>query len=290
MQGNIFRTLINRRIDNFIDTYAYDASSLFKRNDKLIHPGEYGEYKERCLKQLLKDCIGKAYSIGEGFIYNKNNEISTQCDVIIYNSGADGITSDGVANFYPVEEVLAIGEVKSTLTKNELLFALRKLADTKRLFSYLNDESKNLAKKQADQVLPISFLVCQNIRGFGTINEEYWNSVYENELDMFRHNVVFSVEDGCLAYKITVSDVNNTSSITSGSWAHPVVQGNKLREIAIGVDSSNKYYHFYVFIGMLRDSIEAIEKKDFPIIEYLGVRNDRFEEELFASSNRNKDK
>lgn len=286
MSDNIFRTLINRRIDSFINTYEQDADSLFKRDDRLIHPGEYGEYKEKCLKLLLKDCMKKDYSIGDGFIYNKNNEISTQCDVIIYNSGADGITSDGVASFYPVEEVLAVGEVKSTLTKSELRHALRKLSDTKYLFSYLENESKDLTKIKADQVLPITFLVCQRIEGFETIDGDYWNSVYENRLDLFRHNVVLSVEDGYLAYKITVGDVLNETSKTSGSWAHPVLNGKKLSEITFSIDQSNKYKHFYSFIGMLRNSVEAIEKNDFPIIEYLGIKNDEFEDELSIGSNK----
>ncbi len=49
---------------------------------------------------------------------------------------------------------------------------------------------------------------------------------------------------------------------------------------AISVMPSEKYYHIYVFLGMLRNSIEAIEKRSFPIIKYLGIRNDKFEDEL----------
>jgi len=165
MSDNVYRTLINRKIDQFIGTYVNDADSLFKRDDRLIHPGEYGEYRERCLRHLLADGLGKGYSIGEGFIYNKNGEISTQCDVIIYNSYADGITSDEIANFYPVEEVFAVGEVKSTLTKEELKAALRKISCTKRLFSYLMSESMNSTDKQMGQVLPMSFLVCKKNTG-----------------------------------------------------------------------------------------------------------------------------
>ncbi len=59
MSNNIFTTLINRRIDSFINTYELDADSLFKQDDKLIHPGEYGEYREKCLRLLLNDCIEK---------------------------------------------------------------------------------------------------------------------------------------------------------------------------------------------------------------------------------------
>lgn len=191
MAENIFRTLINREIDNFINTFENDAESLFKRDDKLIHPGEFGEYREKCLNMLLADCIGKEYSVGEGFIYNKDNEVNTQCDVIIYNSDADGITSDGVANFYPVEEVLAVGEVKSNLTKAELEVALRKLADTKKLFSYLENEAKDLVKKQADQVLPITFLVCKSINSFETLDEGYWDSVYKG-----KENHMFTINNG----------------------------------------------------------------------------------------------
>lgn len=68
MVENIFRTLINRKIDNFINTFDYDAESLFKRDDKLIHPGEFGEYREKCLSMLLADCIGKEYHLHQNYI------------------------------------------------------------------------------------------------------------------------------------------------------------------------------------------------------------------------------
>lgn len=281
MSNNIFKTLIDRKINDFIGTYGEDADSLFKNDDnELIHPGEYGMYREECLKQLLKNCIKKTFSLGDGFIYNKNSEISTQCDIIIYNSEVDGVTSNGVANFYPVEEVYAIGEVKSTMNKDQLRTALRKLAKTKQLFSYLRNESKDPARKIADQVLPITFLVCKKIQGFETINEDYWNSVYDGIDASFRHNLILSVDDGCLTYSLTVDKVRDGGSNTLGSWSHPVFDKKKLPEISIKVKPTNKYHHFYLFLGMLRDSIEDIEKRDFPIIEYLNIRNTKFETEL----------
>ncbi len=281
MSNNIFKTLIDRKINDFIGTYGEDADSLFKNDDnELIHPGEYGMYREECLKQLLKNCIKKTFLLGDGFIYNKNSEISTQCDIIIYNSEVDGVTSNGVANFYPVEEVYAIGEVKSTLNKDQLHTALRKLAKTKQLFSYLCNESKNLTQKNADQILPITFLVCKKIQGFETRNEEYWNYVYDDIDASFRHNLILSVDDGFLTYNISVNEILGNGSNTNGSWAHPVIKGKKLQGKTIKVNPTNKYYHFYLFLGMLRDSIEAIEKRDFPIIEYLNIRNTKFETEL----------
>lgn len=41
MSSQIYKTLLQRQIDNFIDTFGQDSNSLFKdMKGKLIHPGD----------------------------------------------------------------------------------------------------------------------------------------------------------------------------------------------------------------------------------------------------------
>ena len=46
MSNHIYKTLLQRQIDNFVDTYGQDSNILFKdKKGRLIHPGEYGMYR-----------------------------------------------------------------------------------------------------------------------------------------------------------------------------------------------------------------------------------------------------
>ena len=49
MPNKIFSTLLERQINQFIETYQKDSNIIFKDfNNTLIHPGEYGMYREQC--------------------------------------------------------------------------------------------------------------------------------------------------------------------------------------------------------------------------------------------------
>lgn len=89
MSSYIFKTLLHRQIDNFIDTYGQDSNGLFKdKEGRLIHSGEYGMYREECFKRLLQVILDKDYAVSDGFVINSDDKVSTQCDVLVhkYNS------------------------------------------------------------------------------------------------------------------------------------------------------------------------------------------------------------
>lgn len=116
--SHIFRTILERKIDVFVGTYSDDGNSLFKNKDtgKLIHPGEYGMYREQTFKELLRVITCKDMDISDGFIITSKDEISTQCDIVIYNHNAIPLIDNGIEKFYPIEEVNGIEEVKSDLS------------------------------------------------------------------------------------------------------------------------------------------------------------------------------
>lgn len=41
--------------------------------------------------------------VSDGFIITSKNSISTQCDIIIYNSNTVPLISDGIARMFPIE-------------------------------------------------------------------------------------------------------------------------------------------------------------------------------------------
>lgn len=137
MSNYYINTIINKEIIGFIDAYSNWAPALYKgRETNTLHPGEYGTYREILIRELLKNIIPGQFKVGEGFILNPNDEagdVSTQCDVIIYADSYTPFIDKGYENFFPVETVVSIGEVKSDLTFSTLTAALVKLAKNKKI-------------------------------------------------------------------------------------------------------------------------------------------------------------
>jgi len=61
-----------------------NTKNVFTAQDKIIHPAEYGKYREELLKKWLEIIIANRYGIGHGFVISPSGEVSTECDIIIY--------------------------------------------------------------------------------------------------------------------------------------------------------------------------------------------------------------
>lgn len=218
---NILEQLIDGRIKEFKKDFCDDSRALFydEKNKKLIHPGEFGSYRERITKQLLSYFLPSRYVLSDGFLVNSSGEVSTQCDIIVYDSEeTPKIQNEQMQCFYPIETTYAVGEVKSILSYSEFVKALRKLLTAKKMrknpgvrfptkpaerrleeFDSANFEHHNL----------VSFLVCQKLdfdisKLNGQINEIYHNL---NTIP-HRHNVILSIEDGLLSYSTRYSELS----------------------------------------------------------------------------------
>lgn len=80
------------------------------------HNPTIGILTEEILRTFLQDYIPKGVSVEQGFVLNKNGELSKQCDIIIYDS-------ELYSPFYrindivvvPAESVISIIEIKLLL-------------------------------------------------------------------------------------------------------------------------------------------------------------------------------
>ena len=78
MEYRNLQTLIDIKIANFINEYE-NTNQLFKNSDVkngLLHPGEYGIYKELLIDKLLSFALPKKFSYGTGFIINTNGKLN----------------------------------------------------------------------------------------------------------------------------------------------------------------------------------------------------------------------
>jgi hypothetical protein len=210
--NKFYQTLLHSKIEKFKYDFKFSKNifeDLTKKN-KLLHPAEYGIYKEKICDDIIKFVIPSKFKTGTGFIINSNDDISTQCDIIIYDYDNTPLIEDSSnTRFFPVETVVGIGEIKSSLAINDLIDALIKLANNKKIkqintiYCLNNTTKQNFESKNPHDTL-FSFLICDKIQSFNSeivlkkIDEAYELNNIEYE---YRHNVILSMEDGILSYQ-----------------------------------------------------------------------------------------
>lgn len=289
MSSQIYKTLLQRQIDNFIDTFGQDSNSLFKdMKGKLIHPGEYGMYREDCFKRLLQTILDKDYVVADGFIINAKDEVSTQCDVLVHRYNAKPLIDGSYAKFFPVEDICGIGEIKSNLSKKEFETALRKLAHNKML-----GNSRRVLKIKPEVYVgnfdPIpTFLVCNKLNF--NLEDIDFAEIYEGIPKAYWHNCILSLEDGIITYELEFAKLEDKSkhfnaargyNVRSGvcDWQYsqhilildniPEVYDCPVKSILSNI--KNPYQHIYTFLGSVELAIKQCMKYDHDFGEYLGI-------------------
>jgi hypothetical protein len=269
MPNRVFNELLKERIEIFRNAFSIVSKNIFfdENGKKLIHPGEYGTYREDIVKDFLKCLIPGHLDISNGFLINQNDEISKQCDIVVYDSQiTPNIQSVSRQRFFPVETVAAVGEVKSTLSETEFKSAINKLAKIKRLRENMGEvtvfrnrildgnSNKFNAQKPTDQIF--TFLVCKKL-DFKTQNiANDIKNFYEDELPYRnRHNLILSLDDGLILYSAS----NNDDSTDTRSFMYPSTGQKDLKNRFLK-PSDDELIHYklfatYVAIGIAHTTI-----------------------------------
>lgn len=283
--GNkIFKTIIERKIDIFANTFARDSKSIFKNDTKLIHPLEYGMYREKCFKELLELIVNKQAAVADGFIITALEDISTQCDIIIYQSNVIPLIDNNIAKFFPIEIVNGIGEIKSDLSKRDFKDALQKLARNKMLTEKRKGSVATSKGTFGEYDYLITFLVCNKL-SFDITSIDY-NEIYEQIPRAYWHNAILSLEDGLLTYNLNFKElpkpmkdnfIAKRGNIEAKPviWEYPVHIEN--REVyncspkLIKSDENNIYSHVIDFLTILKAGLDVQKQFNFDFVEYLDL-------------------
>lgn len=284
MGNKIFRTIIERKIDTFANTFASDSKSIFKNDTKLIHPLEYGMYREKCFKELLEFILNKHTAVADGFIITSTEEVSTQCDLIIYQSNVIPLIDNNIAKFFPIEIVNGIGEIKSDLSKKEFKEALQKLARNKMLTEKRKGSEISSKGTFGEYDYLNSFLVCNKFN-FDITSVDY-NEIYDQIPRAYWHNAILSLEDGLLTYKLNFKELPNPMKdnfiAKKGNieakpviWEYPVHIENKevynCSDNFIRADENKKYAHVIHFLTIIKTSLEFQKQFNFDFVNYLDL-------------------
>ncbi|HUC82266.1 MAG TPA: DUF6602 domain-containing protein [Flavisolibacter sp.] len=280
MPNKIFQTILNRKIESFVLSFINDSESIFYREGQLIHPGEFGKYRESTLKELLRVLINSNLSISDGFIITSKENVSTQCDIVVYDSTDIPFLSNGIAQFFTIESVVSIGEIKSTLSKNQFKEAIIKLAKNKSLRAEMDGtlKQKKYDFREHDHI--VSFLVCRKLDF--NLQEIDFAALYGDVEQKFWHNAILSLEDGLFLYSMKFSEFEEpmkANFISKGGnidesvlWEYPIHQENdlvyKCKSEYIPINADKQYHHITFFIHAVVRCIKDTNLFNSEFIKY----------------------
>jgi len=283
MSNKIVETILNRKIENFVSTFVEDSKSIFYQENNLIHPGEFGKYRENAFKELLSILINTNFKISDGFIITSNDKVSTQCDIVIYDNVDLPLLENSLTQFFTIESVIAIGEIKSTMSKSDFQKALRKLAKNKELSDHIMGIEKKKPLNAEEYKMPITFLICKNLN-FSFENIDF-DKIYEGIPRKYWHNLILSIENGIYAYEFDFNLLTGSSRSTfvnNGGIINAKVQiEHSLITVCENIfpsysvfknsDISNKYEHITYFLTLLIGAIDSKTTYHTELLRYVNL-------------------
>ena len=107
----------------------------FEISANINHSGSKGMFRETSLREFLKEGrLPQRYGIGTGEIVGRARNVSHQSDLIIWdNFNGIALLLNNATQVFPIEAVYGVIEVKSTLSKQELVKALENIKSVKAL-------------------------------------------------------------------------------------------------------------------------------------------------------------
>lgn len=247
MSNDIFDALLREKTDVFKAAFSTVSTEVFydPTTKRLRHAGEYGMFREAIVKDFLRFVVPRSLDMSTGFVITSMNDVSTQCDIVIFDSRMTPLYQEGDRQrFFPIESIFCIGEVKSTLSRSQLGDALNKLAKTKALGDRISNPTIIRKSPQGDfdpvnhpyDLVP-SILICQKLDFDLTGIETQLDALYEPAVQhRHKHNLILSVEDGLLSYY----DSNRVN------LSYPRIGGVDLKH-RFTWPGTNSYVHFKLF-------------------------------------------
>ncbi len=266
MANRVFDQVLAEQIDIFKNAFSSVSRAVFydETTGEAVHSGEFGMYRESVCREFLRFFVPDRLDITHGFLINAQDEISSQCDIVLYDSNSTPlILSESRQRFFPVETVCAVGEVKSKVSQSDLREALDKLAKTKQMRDYITEPTVVWQRESLpyspdwnvnDQIF--TFLVCEKL-DFKFENLAL-DELYEGSLlHKHRHNIILSLQDGLLGYWVDIVGMQEQIA------PYPVLFPEKgiRKELKDGVVESNsenvhlRYFAHFLFLAMSRATV-----------------------------------
>lgn len=224
-------------------------------------PGEIGSDREETIRQFLRTHLPKRFSVSTGFAFDANGRVSQQLDIIISDSMlcAHFETAGGI-RFYPCESIVAVGQIKSSLTSRaEFRNALSNLESVKildrsargRAIDNKFGEAIDQTSNHLHQIFTFLFVLGDSLAQ-DTIRQELMDHVLRSAPHLWP-NIVFAL-DKYLGTFCCDSGICPNPMDARGIAFQPAVEGDEL------------LMKFYLLLG---NALEVTRVSSLPYWEYL---------------------
>jgi hypothetical protein len=183
--------------------------------EKLIsHPGELGTAREEVIRKFLRSYLPKRFEISTGFVFDSKGFLSQQIDIIIADSSVcPRFETTGDKRIYPCECVVAVGQVRSSLTSiSKLHEALDNLMSVKSLdrsadgkaFDLRYEEQLDHKTNYLHQIFTFLFIIGRALTADTVRKELFFNRIDRDEphlwtnlvLALDKYLITFCCDDG----------------------------------------------------------------------------------------------
>lgn len=120
-------------VSEFLKDIAAQLINEFERGIYTTHPGEKGSIGETTARKRISECLPGYVGISTGYVIDSYNNKSNQTDLIIHESACPSFTlgPEQEYRYFPCEGVCAVGEVKTSIGKEELEDCYKKINSVK---------------------------------------------------------------------------------------------------------------------------------------------------------------
>ena len=134
----------------FVRGVGVEIVQSFENARRATTPGLKGNAMEQPIRNKLQQLLPESIGVGSGCVISVLDGTSRQMDVVLYEKDLCPVfcvNDTPEATYYPVEGVLAVGEIKSILGKKELSDSFEKIRSAKalrRTFKIYNNSNPEL--------------------------------------------------------------------------------------------------------------------------------------------------
>ena len=199
----------------FLDALAEDLISCFDRAGRATTPGLVGSAREHDVRQKLQSILPSKVGITSGCVIDSYGNTSNQIDVILYEKEqcpVFSINGDPNSTYIPCEGVIAVGEIKSSIGKKEIIDSVNKIARVKSLTRHstnptcfrkygsslaaqgVDSESLDPINKPFDQIY--GFILCHEFALLESSISDRYKEVTSQHLPYLSPNVLISLKSG----------------------------------------------------------------------------------------------
>lgn len=121
-------------LDELLSAAAENMTRDLRRR-LISHPGELGTAREQIIRNFLTAHLPKRFEVSTGFVFDCKGNVSRQLDIVVFDADTcPRFEIPGGKFMFPCEAVVAVGQVKSSLTSRDAFrSAIDNLASAKSL-------------------------------------------------------------------------------------------------------------------------------------------------------------